>query len=100
MAAARPMLSEAERSAILDQAVVSAVSRGGRVEYRTATQAVIVYGKQVNNVLHALLFIFTCGLWLIIWLILLASGGENREVLDVDPFGNVQGSISRQRVIY
>ena len=89
----RPVLSESERSAVLDRAVMMAVSRGGRVEYRTPTQAVIVYGRQVNNVLHALLFIFTCGLWLLIWLFLLASGGERREVLDVDPYGSVVSAL-------
>ena len=84
----RPVLPDAERSALLDRAVAEAVARGGRIESRTAFQAVIVNGKQVNNVLHVLLFLFTCGLWLFVWLFLLVSGGEKRQVLTIDPYGD------------
>lgn len=82
-------MPDAERTALLDQAVMLAVSRGGRVEARTQFQAVIVYGRQPNNVLHALLTIFTCLLWGIVWLILLANGGERRQVIQVDPYGTL-----------
>lgn len=68
---------------------MSAVASGGRVESQTAFQAVIVYGQQVNNVLHAILSIFSCGLWVLIWLILLASGGETRRIIQIDPYGEM-----------
>lgn len=84
----RAVLSDAERSALLDRAVAEAVARGGRIESRTAFQAVIVNGRQVNNVLHVILTLFSCGLWLLIWLLLLAGGGEKRQVLTIDPYGD------------
>lgn len=49
----------------------------------------MVFGKKPNNVLHALLTIFTCLLWGIIWLIILGSTRETRQVLQVDPYGTI-----------
>ncbi len=49
----------------------------------------MVLGKPVNHVLHAILTIFTCLLWGIVWLIVGLTGGEKRELLLVDEFGNV-----------
>jgi hypothetical protein len=88
----RPGLSDTERSDILDRAVMMAVSRGGRVEYRSQFQATIVWGQPVNNVLHVLLMIFTCFLWAIVWLLVAGSGGERRETLSVDPQGSLWAS--------
>ena len=85
----RQVVSDEFRSAVLDRAVVKAVSQGGRVEYRYPFQAVIVYGKPVNHVLHAILSVFTCALWLIVWFFIAQNGGERREVLDVDPSGQI-----------
>jgi hypothetical protein len=84
-------VSDEMRSAVLDRAIVMCASRGGRVEYRSPFQAIIVYGKPVNHILHAILSIVTC-IWLIVWLIVAQSGGERREVLDVDPYGNLHTS--------
>lgn len=78
------------RSAILDSALVHAVSRGGRVEYRSQFQAVVVYGKPVNHILHLILSIVTAGLWLIVWFLVAQSGGERRDVIDVDSFGKME----------
>lgn len=89
---ARQGLSDTERSDILDRAVMMAVSRGGRVEYRSQFQATIVWGQPVNNVLHVLLMIFTCFLWAIVWLFIASSGGERRETLSVDPQGGLWAS--------
>lgn len=82
-------VSDEFRSAVLDRAVMIAVSQGGRIEYRYPFQAVIVYGKPVNHVLHAILSVFTCFLWLIVWFFIAQSGGERREILDVDPYGQI-----------
>jgi hypothetical protein len=85
-------VSDELRSAVLDRAIVMCASKGGRVEYRSQFQAVVVYGKPVNHVLHAILTVFTCLLWAIVWLFIAQSGGERREVLDVDPYGNLHTS--------
>ena len=89
---ASPVLSDTQRSDILDRAVMMAVSRGGRVEYRSSFQATIVWGQPVNNVVHVLLMIFTCFLWAIVWLCIASSGGERRETLSVDPQGGLWAS--------
>jgi hypothetical protein len=78
-----------ERKAILAQQLQTAAARGRRIESQSEFQAVLVEGKSVNNVLHALLTIFTCLLWGIVWIVLSITGGEKREMVVVDEFGNV-----------
>ena len=61
----------------------------GRIESLTDYSAVVVQGQKVNHVLHLLISVFLCGLWLPIWLVLAMTGGEKRTVLAVDQCGNV-----------
>jgi len=61
----------------------------GRVEAVTPYSAVVVSGQPVNHVLHLLASVFLCGLWIPVWILLAATGGEKRHVLTVDPYGNV-----------
>ncbi|WP_396921662.1 hypothetical protein [Mycolicibacterium sp.] len=68
-----------------------AVSRG-RIESVTPYSAVLVTGQKVNHILHLLVSVLLCGLWLPIWLIISLNGGEKRHVLTVDPCGNVTRS--------
>jgi hypothetical protein len=79
-----------ERKALLAQQIQSASARGLRVESQSEFQAVMVEGQPVNHVLHAIITFFTCGLWGIVWIILAITGGEKREMVVVDEFGNVQ----------
>jgi hypothetical protein len=79
-----------ERKAILAQQLQSGVARGFRIESQSDYQAVLVEGKPVNHVLHAIITIFSCGLWGIVWIIMAITGGEKREMIVVDEFGNVQ----------
>jgi hypothetical protein len=37
---------------------------------------VVVTGKPVNHVLHLLLSLFLCAMWVPVWLIMAAVGGE------------------------
>jgi len=83
-----------ERQAILSAHVRMAVAHGGRVQSQDGVSAVIVYGKPVNHVLHAILTIFLLGLWLLVWIPMAMTGGERRELLTVDKSGN----ISTQRL--
>jgi hypothetical protein len=78
-----------ERKAMLAQQLQTAAARGRRIESQSEFQAILVEGKPVNNVLHALLTIFTCLLWGIVWIVLSITGGEKREMVVVDEFGNV-----------
>lgn len=86
------MLSEAERAVALDQELMADVARGARVEARMPTWAIIVTGKPVNHVLHLLVTVLLCGLWLPVWIIMAVNSGEKRTTLTVDETGQVQRS--------
>jgi hypothetical protein len=79
-----------ERKAILARQLQASVARGLRIESQSDYQAVLVEGKPVNHVLHAIITIVSCGLWGIAWIIIAVTGGEKREMIVVDEFGNVQ----------
>jgi hypothetical protein len=78
-----------ERKVILAQQLQTAAARGLRIESQSDFQAVLVEGQPVNHTLHAILTIFTCLLWGIVWAIIAATGGEKRQMVVVDEFGNV-----------
>jgi len=88
--ASSPMTkSTEERKSLLAQNVATAVASGGRIQSQSDFQAVIVTGKPVNHILHLILTVLTLGLWLIVWAILIVTGGEKRRMIAVDEFGNV-----------
>ena len=77
---------------MLDQAIMGLAARGGRVTARSESTAVVLMGKPVNHVLHLILTILSlccCGIWAPVWLLIAAFGGEHRELLTVDPYGQV-----------
>ena len=41
----------------------------------------------MNHVVHLLLTVLLCCLWLPVWLIIAATGGEKRHTVFVDEFG-------------
>lgn len=43
----------------------------------------------MNHVLHAILTIFTCLVWGLVWIVLAASNKQERIALTVDQAGNV-----------
>jgi hypothetical protein len=82
--------SSDERRAILAEQVRMAATRGLRVESQSDYQAMLIEGRQVNHTLHAILTIFTCLIWGLVWAAITATGGERRHMIVVDEFGNVQ----------
>jgi len=74
---------------ILDWAVNQRIATGWRVESRSETQAIMLRGKPVNHVLHAILTVFTCLVWGIVWLVLIATNRVERVALTVDASGHV-----------
>lgn len=78
-----------ERKALLAQAIQSQVVAGGRVESQSDFQAVIIKGHKVNHVLHFIIGFFTFFLWWVVWAVMAITGGEKRELVSVDEFGNV-----------
>ena len=79
-------LTERERSEILQQAIMGAHVR---VLGQNATQASVMSGEPVNHVVHLLATVLLCGLWLPIWIIIAATGGEKHHTVRVDEWGNV-----------
>ena len=77
-----------ERAEALGRLVATQVARGRRVESQTNVNAVLVRGKPVNHILHLLLCVPTVGFWVLIWIGLVAFGGERREMVTVDEWGN------------
>jgi hypothetical protein len=77
-----------ERKAVLANQIQSAVAGGGRVESQSDFQAVIASGQPVNHTLHAILTVFTCLIWGIVWAIIAGTGGVRRQMIVVDEFGN------------
>lgn len=85
-----PILPAEQRTRILQDAILYHLGPGGRVVAQTPTTAVLVIGKPVNHVLHLLLTVVLCGLWLPVWVIAMVSGGEKRREVSVDEFGQVR----------
>jgi hypothetical protein len=57
-----------KRDAIRDQKLMAVAGRGGRLETRTGIAAVVVAGKPVNHVLHLLVSLSVCTMWVPVWL--------------------------------
>ena len=49
----------------------------------------MVRGNRVNHVLHLLLTVITLGWWAIAWILIAVFGGEKRQMVNIDEFGNV-----------
>lgn len=77
-----------ERKALLAQAVNTQVTQGAKVESQSDTQAVLVKGAPVNHILHLILSLVTCGVWLLVWGGVAIFGGEKRYVAAIDEYGN------------
>lgn len=79
----------AERKALLANTLQGQVASGARIESQSDFQAVVVRGHRVNHLLHFLIGFITLFLWWIVWLVLAITGGEKRQMITVDQFGNV-----------
>lgn len=84
-----PQLTDSARIALLDAEVAEWIREGWRVESRSSFQAVMVSGRRVNHLLHLVISLVTVGLWIFIWIVLVLTGGENRELLLVDAYGQI-----------
>ena len=85
------MVDAIERTDRLDVAIDQEIANGGRLESRTAYDAVIAYGCG-NVLLHitfAVLTLFTCGLFLFPWIVWANTVREHKVTLHVDAHGNI-----------
>lgn len=60
-----------------------------RIESYSELSAVLVIGRPVNHVLHLIATALTLGIWSLVWIVLVLTGGEKRELLRVDETGTV-----------
>lgn len=81
--------SEVDRKALLANTLQGQVAGGARIESQGDFQAVVVHGHRVNHLLHFFIGVFTLGLWWIAWFFIAIFGGEKRQMVNVDQFGNV-----------
>ena len=77
-----------ERKQILSRQIGSMLTQGRRVESQSDFQAVLLRGHAVNHILHLIITIVTLGFWGIVWIALAVLGGEKRELVQVDEWGN------------
>lgn len=82
-----PVATDAERVAALESAITRASMMHGRLASRTHNEAVFEFGQNPNHILHAILSIFLCGLWLPIWAIVAMSTKVTRRTVLVDEWG-------------
>ncbi|MCM0622183.1 DUF2510 domain-containing protein [Nocardioides bruguierae] len=75
--------------AALQMAAARIVQRGGRIESQSPNLIVVVTGRPISHVLHLLLSLLTCGLWLPVWLALAVIYGERRTMLSIGRDGRV-----------
>lgn len=86
------LFSDAERAERLDTAVAYAVAHGWRVESRSTTQAVLVSGHDASggvHFIHAMMTLFTFGLWVFVWILYAMSRHEDRVTVTIDPYGEI-----------
>ena len=86
-------ISQQDRQERLSRLVSSRTLEGWVVvdrNDRDASAVLMLPGKPVNHLLHFLVGIFTCGLWWIVWLILiLTQKKEQRMRVSIDQYGNL-----------
>lgn len=87
-----PIPDQSRQQQLLEYISGYVASTRGRVETVTPYTAVVVTGQKVNHVLHLLVSVLLCGLWLPVWLLVTLTGGEKRHVISVDQCGNVASS--------
>lgn len=79
----------AQRSEILNRAIIGYTSQGWRVASQSQTQAQLVKGKNHSHLLHLILTLLTVGLWLVVWIPLALFGGEKHKLIAVNEYGQM-----------
>lgn len=95
-------LSFQERNAILDQQLIMMTSHGSQVLTHGDSWAVVTTGRPLNHVLHLLLSVFTCGFWVLVWLLMTAFAGNRQTTVHVNEYGEVffnQAPMQPHRII-
>lgn len=98
----RMLMSEYERKKKLADYIRYSCARGWIVESQNDFNAVLFGGQPCNHTLHAIITILggflTCGLlflWGIVWLIMACTQYQQRMILNIDEFGEINTQIIR-----
>lgn len=83
------VVSDAERSRRLDDAVGQFLMAGYQMRGRSGFEAAVgTPGRDVNHVLHLLISVFTCGLWVVMWFLLTVTAPQAKVIyVMVDEWG-------------
>lgn len=68
----------------------SEMQKGWTVESCTETVVRLTKGHENSHVLHLILSILTCGLWIPVWLFVAITTGKRSKTLKVDQNGRVR----------
>lgn len=80
-------MTDTEKAERLETAISMMVRDGWRVEYRAPAMATMLRGQRPNHILHLILSLITCGLWLPVWGFLGIFKGQKRRLIELDEFG-------------
>ncbi len=83
----RHPLEDHERQKILEEKILMEQAGGKRLESQMGFQAVLVTEKKPNHLVHLILTVLTGGLWALIWIFVVLSSKDRREILQVDEYG-------------
>ena len=81
------VISQEERKRILEEQILTHQAGGKRLESQMGFQAVLVTENRPNHLIHLILTILTGGLWALIWIFVVLSKKDRREILQVDEYG-------------
>ena len=76
--------------------VPTLIRQGWRIETETDELVVLVTGRRVNHILHLLLTLITVGIWVLVWIILVVTGGEKRKVIN-KPGSEARATLHQDR---
>jgi ABC-type Fe3+ transport system permease subunit len=74
-------LSDEERKAWLAQQVDEHLRYGWEITSRTENLATLRRGRPVNHILHLLISLVTCGVWVLVWAYLAIFQGEKHKTI-------------------
>jgi hypothetical protein len=83
-------IDEARRIRALALAVEDQVARNaGTVIHEGPSGVVLAYRRPISHFFHAVLTVFTGGLWGLVWIAMILSRHEDRIRLEADRWGNI-----------
>jgi hypothetical protein len=89
MAATTTVASPERRRAALAKTINGLIAQDRRIESQSDYQAVLIHGHTPRHILHFVIGLITYGVWWIGWLVITLTGGERREIVNVDEFASV-----------